>query len=362
MRYLFTLIILLHGIIHIMGFLKAFNLAEINQIQTVISHPMGIIWLVAAILFLLAAFLNFITRYWFIPATAASIMSSFLIISTWSDARFGMIPNVIILITCIFAFISCNYKSLYLKDIKTAKIQNQNAVTSILSKRDIDMLPIPVQQYLRYAGCIGKPKVFNFKASFRGKIRSKEKQVWMNFNCEQHNFLASTSRLFFMDARMKGLPVAGYHHFKNGEAVMDIRLLSFIKVQYAKGKEMDVSETVTFLNDMCFMAPAMLIDKRINWSESDKRTAKCSFSNNGISISATLFFNDQGELVNFVSNDRYAYNSDGTMTRLQWQTPVKEYRTLHGFHLPSYAEMIYNYPDGEFCYGEFQLKDIEYNL
>lgn len=31
----------------------------------------------------------------------------------------------------------------------------------------------------------------------------------------------------------KGLPVAGYHHFKNGKAVMDIRLLSLFKVQYA---------------------------------------------------------------------------------------------------------------------------------
>lgn len=362
MRVLFIILMLFHGLIHLMGFVKAFQIAEMNQLQTPISKPMGILWLIATILFVLAIVLFYISDYWFVPATAAALISSALIISSWSDARFGTIPNVIILIVCFFAFTSCSFKGVYQKDITSATKINSDIQNSLLSEEDIISLPVPVQNYIRLTGSIGKPKVQNFNVAFEGKIRSDEQTAWMEFNSEQHNFMATPTRLFFMGARMKGLPVAGYHHFKNGKAVMDIRLLSLIKVQYAEGNEMDISETVTFFNDMCCMAPATLIDKRIDWIETKGDTVKCGFTNNGITIHATLFFNKKGELSNFISNDRYAYAKNGTMTQVPWQTPLKEYAFIDGFYLPSQAELVYNYPEGDLTYGMFNLKSIRYNF
>jgi hypothetical protein len=80
----------------------------------------------------------------------------------------------------------------------------------------------------------------------------------MPFTSEQYNFMDASTRLFFMKAVMKGLPLSGFHSFTNGDAFMDIRLLSLFKVQYQSGKEMGIAETVTFFNDMCCMAPASL--------------------------------------------------------------------------------------------------------
>lgn len=361
MKHLFFILILLHGLIHLMGFLKAFQIAEMNQLQTPISKPMGILWLIATILFVLAIVLFYLSDYWFIPATAAALISSALIISSWSDARFGTIPNVIILIVCFFAFTSCSFKVVYQRDVALATKINSDIQNSLLSEEDIISLPVPVKNYIRLTGSIGKPKVQNFKIAFEGKIRKNEQSEWMTFTCEQHNFMAVPTRLFFMNVWMKGLPVAGYHHFKNGKAVMDIRLLSLIKVQYAEGNEMDISETVTFFNDMCCMAPATLIDKRIDWIETKGDTVKCSFINNGIKIYATLFFDDKGKLVNFISNNRFAYNDNGTMSCVPWQTPLKAYKSVNGYYLPSQAELIYSYPVGDLCYGMFSLKNIKYN-
>jgi len=42
-------------------------------------------------------------------------------------------------------------------------------------------------------------------------------------------------------------------------------------------------------------------------------------------------------------------------------TPVKEYREFNGMRLPSFAYTIYHRPDGDFCYGEFEIKSVEYN-
>ncbi|MBK9257315.1 MAG: hypothetical protein IPM42_17730 [Saprospiraceae bacterium] len=162
-----------------------------------------------------------------------------------------------------------------------------------------------------------------------------------------------------MKAIMKNLPVAGYHSYKNGNAFMDIRLFSLFRVQYKDGIEMDKAETVTFFNDMCCMAPATLIDERISWELTDENSLKASFTNNGITITADLFFNEAGELVNFKSDDRY--NAEAGK-KLPWATPLKDYREINGYKLAGYAETIYSYPDRDMCYGMFHVKSITYNI
>ena len=164
-----------------------------------------------------------------------------------------------------------------------------------------------------------------------------------------------------MDATMKHLPVAGYHCFINGTAYMDIRLLSLFRVQYFDGEKMNIAETVTFFNDMCCMAPATLIDKRIKWLETTGNEVKCEFINNGISIFARLYFNDKGELTNFISDDRYGEGDNKTMINLRWATPLKDYKEINGYKIAGFAQTIYTYPEGDFCYGEFLVKNVIYN-
>jgi hypothetical protein len=142
---------------------------------------------------------------------------------------------------------------------------------------------------------------------------------------------------------------------------MDIRLLSLIKVQYQSGEEMGIAETVTFFNDMCCMAPATLIDPRIKWIASNNTKVTAEFSNNGITITADLYFNEHGELVNFISEDRYAAGENNTMKKIRWSTPLKDYKEINGHRLAGYAQAIYSYPTGDLCYGTFNLKNVTCN-
>jgi len=111
---------------------------------------------------------------------------------------------------------------------------------------------------------------------------------------------------------------------------------------------------------MCFMAPATLIDKRIQWEKPVDLSVKAIFTNGNISISAILYFNEEGELINFVSHDRSETNGK-VYHNYPWSTPVKAYTEMKGYRLPSKAELIYTRPDGDFCYGVFSLVLIEYN-
>lgn len=363
LKTVFIIVTLIHGLIHFMGFSKAFGYGQITQISKEITKPIGVLWFSAAILFIFClAFYLFKKDFWPYFAIIAVILSQILIFTNWQDARFGSIANIIILLCAIVGIFQIKFKNIYKNEVEIGLKQSRNFQKSILNDSDIKHLPEPVKKYIRYASCMGKPKVNNFKAEFSGKIRDYNKPAWMKLDSEQYNFINAPTRLFYLDAIMKFMPVAGFHCFKNGKAFMDIRLFSFFKVEFQEGENMDNSETVTFFNDMCVIAPATLIDKNITWLEVENNKVKASFTNNGITISAWLYFNERGELVNFVSEDRYALTENGTSEKMKWSTPLRDYQFINGYRLASYAETIYSYPKGDFTYATFSLKNVRYNL
>jgi hypothetical protein len=358
-KIFFSFLMLIHGLIHIIGFAKAFGYGNITQLTKEISKPIGIIWLLTTCLFLAATVLYFTKNSsWAIIAVIAAIISQILIITVWKDAKFGSIANIIILCVAISSWASSRFEMQFNADVKKHLAQINFLKNDLLMEVDIVSLPLPVQKYIRYAGAIGKPKVKNMKVAFDGEMRDKGKDFF-KFTSVQYNFFDDPTRLFFMKAKMYGTIVPGYHCYQNAAATMQIKMLGLFNVVNVKGNEMNKAETVTVFNDMCLMAPASLIDKRIEWTPIDSLSAKATFTNGVNKITATLYFNEEGQLINFISDDRYAI---GDMKQYRFSTPAKEYTKIDGRNVLKYGEAVWHYPEGEFVYGKFYLKSIEYNV
>jgi hypothetical protein len=227
----------------------------------------------------------------------------------------------------------------------------------MLTETDLKPLPESLQRYLRYADVVNKPKVKNVRIVFNGEMRDKGKDFFP-FTSEQYNFFDEPTRLFFMKGKMFGITVPGYHKYANAKATMDIRLFGLFPIVQQSGNIMDKTETVTLFNDMCLLAPATLIDRHIQWQEIDRNSVKATFTNQGIAINAILYFNDRGQLINFRSDDRTAV---ADMKQYPFFTPVSDYQNINGTNIMSRGEAIWGYPDGNFTYGKFVLKKIEYN-
>ncbi len=71
-----------------------------------------------------------------------------------------------------------------------------------------------------------------------------------------------------------------------------------------------------------------------------------------------IYFNGQGQLIDFLSNDRTAI---ADMKQYPFSTPISDYQNINGINVMTYGEAVWHYPDGKFTYGQFFLKDIEYN-
>jgi hypothetical protein len=140
-----------------------------------------------------------------------------------------------------------------------------------------------------------------------------------------------------------------------------VKVADLLQIVDARGPEMDQSETVTLLNDLCVYGPAQLPFAPIAWKELSPSSVEASFENAGHRVAAVLHFDTQGRLVNFHSDDRYQ-SADGKTYRLyRWSTPLSRYRDFGGVRVASYGEASWHMPDGDLVYGRFELLALEYN-
>jgi hypothetical protein len=365
MRLVFSLVIVVHGLIHLLGFAKAFKYAELNQLTQEISKPAGLLWLLCALAFIVAGVLFAIRQTsWWWAALPAIILSQSLMFASWDDAKFGAIANLIILLPVIAAVLEARPGS-YVNQYRAAALEGLARCPEmpLVTETDLGHLPASVQKYLRVTGALGRPKIHNFRAVFTGEFRNGMESPWMVFRSEQYNFFDQPTRLFLMKATQYGLPVEGLHLFRGDSATMQIKLASLLQVVDAKGPKMNQGETVTLFNDLCLLAPAALIDReRIQWEAAGSLAVRARFTHRGVTIGALLSFNEAGELTDFTSNDRF-FSSDGKIYKsFPWSTPVRSYKEIDGRRVMEYAETVWRTPEGEFSYGKFNLAEIEYNL
>lgn len=105
MRIAVVLLLAAHGLLHVLGFLKTWGLADLPGLSGKTALPLsatgtralGLVWLVAAFVFLLAAALRaFLYDAWWLFAGAALLLSQGLICFQWQDAKAGTAANVLI--------------------------------------------------------------------------------------------------------------------------------------------------------------------------------------------------------------------------------------------------------------------------
>ncbi len=363
MRWVFAFIIALHGLIHLMGPAEAFGYAELPQLTQPISRGMGVVWLIAAVLTLAAAAALFVwPRGWWMIGAVALVVSQAVIFTSWSDARAGTLANILLLAGVAYGYFTqgpTSFRAQFERDVKAGLSRPIDA--PVLTEADVAPLPDPVQRYLRATGMVGQPLIRNYRVRMRGRIRSGPTARWMPFEADQQSFADRPTRLFWIRATMMGVPVDGLHRLADGHAIMRIKPLGAFAIVNAAGPEMDQAESVTLFNDMCILAPGTLVDPAIAWEPVDARTAKARFMHAGQTISATLYFDDEGLLRDFVSDDRLASPDGKAFKRWRFSTPVWDYRPFGPYRLAARGEARWHPPEGEYVYGKFEMLDVSYN-
>ena len=155
MRLALIFAVVIHGLIHFLGFAKAFNLLTVTELTQPIPRSTGIFWFQAALLFLfVAAGILLKKDWWWMLAIVAVILSQFLILGNWQDAKVGTFLNVLILCAAIIGYADWKFYRSYRVDVHEALSKAVPAGQDLITDEDLDRLPLLVQKYLRYTGCL----------------------------------------------------------------------------------------------------------------------------------------------------------------------------------------------------------------
>jgi hypothetical protein len=105
-RIVFTLFVAAHGLIHLLGFAKAFRFADLSQLTQPISPLLGVLWLSAGLLFMSTAMSLILWPHWWRTlGTLGLVASTMAIVPSWADARAGGLANLVVAVGVAVGFL-----------------------------------------------------------------------------------------------------------------------------------------------------------------------------------------------------------------------------------------------------------------
>lgn len=360
LKYVFALILLVHGLIHFMGFAKAISYGNITRVTKDISKQAGFIWFVAALLFITATILLLIKRdVWAMIAIVTALLSQVLIITAWKDAKVGTWANLIILLVAIPAYADHHFNTVVKKEV--VDLLRQPAITNtIVTSAMTDSLPPIVQKWLAHSGVIGKDKIQFVRLKQKGELKTKPGGNWLPFAATQ--YFTVNEPQFIWQTKMKMMPmihVAGRDKFVNGNGEMVIKLLSLVNL--AKAGDDDKLNSATMIRYLAETTwfPGAALNDYIRWEALSATSAKAIMTYKGTTASGIMNFAENGD---FLSFEAERYKDTGANASLEkWLVETIAYKDFNGIRIPYKSRVTWKLKEGDFNWATMELTDIEYN-
>ncbi|SIS45002.1 DUF6920 family protein [Salimicrobium flavidum] len=360
MRVLFIVLLLVHGLIHLMGFLHAFGFSDIEAMTQPMSEPVGFMWLFSLVAFWFTAGVYLARKqWWVIPAFLALSSSQVLIILFWQDAKFGTVPNGVIFLGMIVGISGWQFHRQTQADLKEMNI-SESSEHQLITEDMLTSLPGPVQRWIHRIGLMDKDMIKGVHFKQKGKMKLKPGQAtWSDAEAEQ--YVQTEKPSFLWTVKMDFLPlihVAGKDVFINGKGSMVMKLGSLIRVAHVSNNEkVDQSALQRYLMELP-LYPSMALSPYIDWESIDEHTAKATMSYNGTVGSATFYFTENGEMEK-ISAFRYKDNGDDAELA-ECIGEIKRNTMVDGVLIPDRIDISWVLEDGLFTWYKLEIVDLEF--
>ena len=122
LKLVLVVLLIVHGMIHFTGLIRAFLPAHVRTFTTYINKPTGIEWALAGTLFIVSGvLLGMDYERWWMVAGIALAFSQILIFFNWHDARFGTVANVILAVAVYFGAAIWDFQDRYVPADRTGE-------------------------------------------------------------------------------------------------------------------------------------------------------------------------------------------------------------------------------------------------
>ncbi len=361
-RVALIILISIHGIIHLFGFLKAYGISEFNGINQNISKSSGLFWLSTFLLFTTTLVMYlYHSEYWWGFGIIALTISQVLIFYYWQDAKYGTIFNIIILVAVIIAYSNNNFKNIIRQERVALYKKSEILDNRILDSNDISSLPPIVQNWLEYSGVVGKPLISNLYLTQELHLKSNpEQKEWNNGDAEQYFTVQPPAFNWNINTETNPLmSIVGRDKFQDGKGEMLIKLLSIIPVADAKNhKKVNQAALQRYLAEIVWF-PSAAISDYIKWENIDANSARATMEYNGTKGSGIFYFKNNGQFQKFVTS---RYKDQNDIEPMGWTVTAFKTKEWNGIKIPTECGVTWNLDTMEWTWLKLKIKHIEYNV
>ncbi len=362
MRIAFLILIGLHGIIHLLGFFKAFQISDIEALSQPISRSFGILWLIGFVLFGLTLFLLIRNNvYWWSVGIVAIIVSQSLIFLFWQDAKFGSLPNIIILLVCIvgWSYFSFTQK---IKEERETILSKCNVDKELFNQQRFDALPSPVQKWLTHSGVNKQPPIANvyLKQEVKMKLKPEQKE-WIQASAEQYFTINPPAFNWSVDLHMNPFfSIQGRDKFEDGKGEMLMKILSIITVvDVQDNNKINEAALQRYLAEIVWF-PSAALSTFIKWEYIDEQSARATLKYKETIGSGVFYFDKNGSFTKF-STMRYK-DTDDDAQKYEWIAEVLENKVINGIIVPTKLNVTWKLEDINWNWLELEITELKYNL
>ena len=357
MRFVIAAMLVSHGLIHLLGFLKPWKLAEVPQLRETTGRFVGTLWLLAALLLVTAAVLRVLEREtWWIPGALGVVLSQGLIFFQWTDAKAGTIANVLLALPLVIAFSIDRFHETNEVQLKALLASAPQVAPSIVTMDELTRLPPPVKRWLESSGAVGRPRARTVEVIQRGEMRTSPAGAFMHAEARQAFTVDQPAFVWTVDVTMFGVPVVGRDSFLDGKARMLIKAGGLITVADGTGEKFDQGTLLRFLGEIVWF-PSAALAPYIHWEGIDERQARATITWKGTTASAVFEIDERGRVTGLFAQ-RYF---DGSKTLEAWAIPMTEWKTIRGIEMPTKGTAVWRLAAGDFEYYRWEIADVETN-
>lgn len=362
MRIILILVMGLHGSIHLFGFLKAYDITTFQGISEPISKPVGAFWLVSFILFAITIILLiWQPDYWWLGGFMAILVSQALIFYFWSDAKFGTLINILILLASIVSYSDFRFTNQILAERKDLFQRAQTMTNNPIIAQEIADLPPVVRKWLHSSTEIGQPIVSNVYLTQELKLKMNPGQKdWSSGTANQiftvqppgFNWVINTSIYSLISTK-------GRDKLVKGKGEMTIKLFSLFPVVHADNNyKVNQATLQRYLAEIVWF-PSAALSPDIHWEALNDHSAKATMDIQGTKASGIFHFNEYGQFVKFVAM-RYKDVKDPTPT--QWSVEAIKFKDFKGIKVPVECEVSWMLNGEKWTWLKVKIVDISYNI
>jgi len=244
------------------------------------------------------------------------------------------------------------------RDVQALQARASAGRAGVVTEEMLAGLPEPVRRYLRYTGVVGRPVPGTIRLHQEGRMRPGPGQPWLPLEAEEHYSVQPPGFVWAGTARLGPVAVARARDmYAEGRGRMLVKVASLWPVADASGEQTDQAAMMRYLSEMIWF-PAAFLAGNISFEAVDDSSARVTFTDQGRTATATLFFDEQGRLIDLVAK---RYRTADASDPETWSTPVTGYGEFEGLRLPTRGKATWKLPGGDLEYIEVTITDLHYD-